>query len=465
MISKKSNSSPTIAAIATPHGMGSISIIRMSGSKALPIIEQLTTINDTVKAFTPRYAHLYNLYDGDGQLIDKAIIIYFKAPHSFTGEDIVEIQSHGGIIISKIVLENLLRLGASLAKPGEFSKRAFFNEKIDLSQAESIAQMIASKSETMVKDIARNLRGDIGHFVNATREQLIHILAYSEVSIDYAEEALPANLLEQMREQLDGIRQHIDTIKNYSQRRLVLFDGLKVVFIGKPNVGKSSLLNALLNESKAIVSDQAGTTRDSIEGTILINGQIIQLIDTAGIRTSENQIEQIGVQKSLEHLQNSDMIIALFDSSSPLDDEDMAILNILQPLMPSKKVIFTLNKSDLTQKINFEQTAINPHITPKNRISISCKADNIDALIKVLEQNVSIEGNYDDITLTSQRQINSFESVYEHISQSIHHLNDEELDLFSYHIQQAIEQISSVTKPFAYSELLDEIFGNFCLGK
>jgi tRNA modification GTPase len=270
----------TIAAIATANGVGSIAIIRLSGTKALEIAKKITKKEN----FTPRYATLSNVYDLQGTLIDESIILYFQAPFSFTAEDVVEIQCHGGFIVAQSILKTLLACGARLANPGEFSKRAFFNGRIDLSEAEAIAQLIEAKSEDAAKILARQMKGELKEFIEKIRDAIIHILAYSEVSIDYAEEDLPQDLVMQIEAKLRDLVDSLHKTLVASRSREGLMQGFRVAIVGKPNVGKSSLLNALLNYNRAIVSDIAGTTRDTIEEQVKIGTHLIRIVDTAGIR-------------------------------------------------------------------------------------------------------------------------------------------------------------------------------------
>ena len=281
--------SETIAAIATAYGEGSISIIRLSGDDALAIALKLIS----KKTLKPRHATLASIYNTSNELLDQAIVIYFKNPNSFTGEDIVEFQCHGGLIVSELILKASIEAGARLATPGEFSKRAFLNGRIDLSEAEAIAGLIEAKSEDAAKILALQMKGSLKNFIGDIRDKLVNILAYSEVSIDYAEEDLPQSLIDQIKEKLTEIKVALDNSLKASSARSGLMQGFRVSIIGKQNVGKSSLLNALLSYDRAIVSDIAGTTRDTIEEQVKIGTHLIRLIDTAGIRESSDEIEKM----------------------------------------------------------------------------------------------------------------------------------------------------------------------------
>ncbi len=441
----------TIVAIATANGIGSISIIRISGDEA---IKALSTVTDASN-ITPRTAHLKNIHSLDGSLIDNAIVIYFKAPYSFTGEDIVEIQCHGGIGVSSLVLDELLKSGlVRLATGGEYSKRAFLNGKIDLSQAEAISKLIESKSACEVKLLARQLKGELKEFVENIRESLLYALAYSEVTIDYADEDLPSDILEQILSKLDNIKaQLIHTVES-SKRREGLLGGFKVAIVGKPNVGKSSLLNKLLNYDRAIVSDIAGTTRDTIEESIKIGTHIIKIVDTAGIREANDEIEQIGIQRSKDAINEADIIVALFDNSKTLDNEDEKILEIINST--DKDKIIVLNKCDLENK--FDTAKIDGHI------SLSTKID-INPLINALEDLLNNKNFEDEVMLISKRQVLAVTKTLEHINMAYTPLHNGMLEFFSHHVTEAIKEISSISRPYDNDEMFDKMFSSFCLGK
>ena len=304
-------SEDTIVAIATANGIGSISIIRVSGKDALPIALKISQKDN----FVPRYATLSQLFNTSDELIDEALLVYFKTPFSFTGEDIIEFQCHGGVAVANIIMQEIINYGARIATPGEFSKRAFLNGKIDLSKAEAISKLIEARSEDAVKLLARQLKGELSTFVEDIRKDLLFMLAYTEVSIDYAEEDLPTDIFDQIQKKLDSITLKLVNTLDASKRREGLIEGFKVAIIGKPNVGKSSLLNKLLNFDRAIISDIAGTTRDTIEESVKIGTHIIKIVDTAGIRDASDEIEKIGIEKSLAAVEESDIVIALFDNS------------------------------------------------------------------------------------------------------------------------------------------------------
>lgn len=441
----------TISAIATANGIGSIAIIRLSGCKALSIAKELSQKN----TFAPRYATLTNIYNNN-ELIDEAIVIYFQGPHSFTGEDVVEIQCHGGFIVAQSILKATVKAGARLATAGEFSKRAFFNGRIDLSEAEAIAQLIEAKSEDAAKILAAQMKGSLKTYIENIRDEIIHILAYSEVSIDYAEEDLPKNIVSQIKEKLDELKKSLDSTLLASKAREGLMQGFRVAIVGKPNVGKSSLLNALLNYNRAIVSDIAGTTRDTIEEQVKIGTHLIRIVDTAGIREANDAIEKIGIERSLEAIEASDIVIALFDDSRNLDSEDEQILSLVKLHTENKKVIYVKNKIDLESKFICENITFDLALNSK---------ENVDPLIESLKAIMDVTNTSDEIMLISQRQIAAVENTLTNIDEAFFPLDDQELEIFSFHLNEAVKEMASITRPFENDEMLDKMFGSFCLGK
>ena len=442
----------TIAAIATANGVGSIAIIRISGEKALEIAKKLSK-RQSLKV---RYATLTNIYSSDDTLIDESILLYFQAPYSFTAEDVVEIQCHGGFIVAQTILKAVLSAGARLATPGEFSKRAFLNGRIDLSEAEAISQLIEAKSEDAAKILALQMKGSLKEFIESVRDEIIHILAYSEVTIDYAEEDLPEDLVEQIQSKLEALKLQLLKTLQASKSREGLMQGFRVAIVGKPNVGKSSLLNRLLNLERAIVSDIAGTTRDTIEEQVKIGTHLIRMVDTAGIRETVDEIERIGIERSLEAIESADIVIALFDSSRPSDDEDLEIARLLEKYQEKKNIIVVKNKIDLEQKFALEGLEFDLELNSKNDVT---------PLIEKLEDIMNMSNSSDEVMLISQRQISAVEETMKNIDEAYEPLESQELEIFSFHLNEAVKAMSSITRPFENDEMLDKMFGSFCLGK
>jgi len=445
--------SDTIVAIATAHGVSSISIIRLSGVDALSIAKKISQ----KEHISPREAILTSLYNYNHEMIDQAIIIYFQSPKSFTGEDIVEFQCHGGMIVAEEILATATALGARLAEAGEFSRRAFLNGKIDLSKAEATAKLIEAKSIDAAKILARQLKGELKKFVDDSRDALLRALAYSEVMIDYAQEDIPNDIIDNISSQLDILSIDMSSIVEASHRRRGLIDGFRVSIIGKPNVGKSSLLNALLNYDRAIVSSMAGTTRDTIEEQVRIGSHIIRLVDTAGIREARDEIEQIGIERSINSFSDADVVIALFDNSRSFDIEDEKIVSLLSE-SKDKHIVVAINKSDLPNKFDIEK------IRDFDPIFVSATKDFKKLTIRLRELLDSV-GSGDELMLISARQIDAVEQTQRAIDSAKIPLESEELELFSYHLQDAIRYISSISKPYDSEEILDKMFGEFCLGK
>jgi len=444
----------TIAAIATASGVGSIAIIRVSGKEALNISKKLIKN----KNLTPRVATLCSIYNKQNDLIDRAIVIYFKAPNSFTGEDIVEFQVHGGLVIAQEILDTLISYGAQLARPGEFSQRAFLNGKIDLSEAEAIAKMIETKSIDGAKILARQLKGELKDFIEKLRDDLIFLLSHSEVMIDYAEEDIPTNIAQNLQNKLSDVKKELENILKSSKQKKGLIEGFWLSIIGKPNVGKSSILNKMLNYDRAIVSDIAGTTRDTIEEQIKIGSHIVRVADTAGIREDTNDIiEKLGVERSIKHLKETDIIIAVFDASKELDKQDFKILELLKEFK-NKKIIAVLNKIDLGIKVDLA------YFKNYDILKISAK-ESVNILINKIENILNSVSNSDELILISSRQIESVNKALNEINNAFIPLENLELEFFSYHINSAIEALNEITRPYSHEELLDKMFSEFCLGK
>ncbi|AQW85958.1 5-carboxymethylaminomethyluridine-tRNA synthase MnmEG, GTPase component [Campylobacter pinnipediorum subsp. caledonicus] len=438
----------TIVATATAHGAGSVSIIRMSGFDSLKIAKKMIKKEE----LTPRYATLCKIYSLDNSFMDEGLIIYFKAPNSFTGEDIVEFQIHGGFTITDMLLNELIKAGARLANPGEFSKRAFLNDKIDLLKANAISAMINARSQSAVKILARQMKGELKEYVENIRLELIKTLAYVETSIDYADDDLPEDIIIQIKQMLVKNSQSLDKIVQISKQRSGLIDGFKIAIVGKPNVGKSSILNSLLKYERAIVSNEAGTTRDTIEEELKVGTHIIKIIDTAGIRENTGAIEEIGISYTLRAIKEADIILAVFDASSKATEQDKQIIKLINN--SDKQIFFILNKIDLDIKFDLDL---------KDPIKISAN-DSVDEILNTLNNFLNNQDT-SELMLSSVSQINACENASTALKNGLDLMQDNELELFAYELNKAIKNIADITKPVEYSELLDEMFSNFCLGK
>ncbi|EIY4387742.1 tRNA uridine-5-carboxymethylaminomethyl(34) synthesis GTPase MnmE [Campylobacter jejuni] len=441
--------SDTIAAIATAHGVGSISIVRLSGERALEFALKLSHKTKLI----PRHATFTKLFNQNNEIIDEAIMIYFKTPYSFTGEDIVEFQTHGGFSVSEVLLEELVSLGARLALAGEFSKRACLNGKMTPLKALNIQDLILSKSALAAKIITRNMQGNLGELLEKIRTDLVKTLAFVETSIDYADDDLPSDLLEQISTMCEENSKILKEIYTLSQSKKGLIEGFKIAIVGKPNVGKSSLLNALLSYERAIVSDIAGTTRDTIEESFKLGTHLLRIIDTAGIRESKDAIEQIGVALSKKSLEDADIILAVFDASRVQDKEDGKIFELLANT--DKKIFWILNKSDLENVFKNTQN--------KNFIKLSAQKD--ITLLKEELQNYLNSFDSEGIMVSSLDLINACKISSEAIFRAKGLLEESSLELFAFELNLAINELARFTKDFQRDEILDEMFGNFCLGK
>ena len=447
----------TICAIATSVGVSAINIIKISGPKAISIVNSLFTSDLTrKKSGTINYGFIKN----EDEIIDEVLVSVFIAPNSSTGEDVIEINSHGGISVTNKILELLLINGCRLAEPGEFLKRSFLNGKKDLLEAESISDLINAKTEVARKMSTKGVTGDLSKIVKNLRETLLNIIANVEVNIDYPEyEDAIIYTNELLKSKITEINNLLNKIVKESDKGTLIKNGINVGIIGKPNVGKSSLLNKLINEDKAIVTNVAGTTRDIVEGTIIVNGINLNLIDTAGIRNTDDVVEKIGVEKSKNIIEKSDLVIALFDGSREFDEEDLEILSNLK----NKKVIVLINKIDLEQKL--DRTKLKNFST----IEISIKENKgIDKLLDKIKEMFDLEEieNSDYTYLSNARQISIIKECL-NIGKEIEKQNElnTPVDLIQIDLQRLWEKLGELTGETYKDELLDEIFSKFCLGK
>ena len=450
----------TIAAISTALGIGAISIIRVSGDESINIVNSIFKGKDLTKVET-HTIHYGHIVDNEN-IIDEVLVTIMKSPKTFTKEDIVEINCHGGIATTNKVLELLLLKGARLAEPGEFTKRAFLNGRIDLVEADGIMNLINSKSEQTRKISINQLNGTVSNKIKELRDDLIQMISNIEVNIDYPEyidieeltnEKILPNILD-FKSKLEKI------IKDSSDGKL-LNEGINVGIIGKPNVGKSSLLNALLEEEKAIVTDIEGTTRDIVEGTIIIDGLMLNLIDTAGIRKSNDIVEKIGINKSYETINKSDLILLLFDNNKEINEEEIELINNLNN--KKEKVIIIINKIDLESKIDEN------YFKDFDVVKISIKDNNnIEKLKTKIKQKFELENiNIDDFTYVSNaREIALLKkglNIINNIKNAIN--NNVLIDMIEIDIKDLYDTLGEITGEVYKEELLDEMFKRFCLGK
>lgn len=450
----------TIAAISTAPGIGGIGIIRMSGEECFKILERFfEPINNTqIKGYTMKYGKIIN----DGKIIDEVLVSYFVAPKSYTTENMCEINSHGGMVIMKQILELCLKFGAELAEPGEFTKRAFLNGRIDLTQAEAVIDVINSKTEKEARASVNQLEGNLSRKISEIRKDLIAGMADIEVTIDYPEYDVEEYTNSQVLNLLNRNKRKIDELLQSFSNGKILRDGIKTAIIGRPNAGKSSLLNLLLNEERAIVTDIEGTTRDSIEEYISIKGIPFKIIDTAGIRSTEDKVEKIGVDKALEIAQNSDLIISIFDISKDITEEDKKILEILE----NKNAIIVLNKIDLID--NCSDTGVFDNRS-KDIVKISTKTqEGIDNLLNLMVEKVSNDEVKTDgeIMVINARHKDLVSKAEKSLEKAIETLKSGmPIDVISIYIKEILEQLGKITGETVTDDIINEIFSKFCLGK
>ena len=451
----------TICAIATSQGVGAIAIIRVSGEEAVDIVAKIFKGKDlrTVDSHTINYG---NIVDKSGNIIDEVLVSVMLAPRTFTAENTVEINTHGGIASTNKVLELLLTSGCRLAEPGEFTKRAFLNGRIDLLEAEAVMDMINAKTNTQRELAVNQITGKVSGLINELRDDMVQIISNINVNIDYPEyDDVDIMTDEILIPKVTKLKNKIEKILNESRNGRIIKDGIKTSIIGKPNVGKSSLLNALLEEDKAIVTDIAGTTRDIVEGQISINGILLNMIDTAGIRETEDKIEAIGVEKSIKMMNESDLILFVLNNNEPLTDDIRTLLEQLE----GKNYIIIINKNDLERKLDL--TGLN--VDNSNIINMSIlNNQGIDELkAKIVELfNISQIETSDPTYLSNTRSISILESCLESIKEvEIGLGNNAPIDMIELDIKDIWEKLGTINGTTYEEELLDEMFSRFCLGK
>ena len=454
----------TICAISTAIGEGGIAIIRVSGDKALDIVSKIFKAKNKkdikdMKTYTMRYGHIINIDNND--LVDEVIISYMKGPRSFTAEDTVEINCHGGVTSTNKVLEMVIKAGARLAEPGEFTKRAFLNGRIDLSQAEAVMDLITAKTDLAMKSALMQSNGSLSQKINKLSDYLLNVLALIEYAVDFTEdeEEVDPSIPIRVRESLEAAWEDINKLLKSADEGKIIRDGLSLAIVGKPNVGKSSLLNVLLKEKRAIVTDVAGTTRDVIEEYINLDGIPVKIIDTAGIRETEDIVEKIGVEKSREKIREADLVLLVLDTSRDLDNEDKEIIDAVK----DKKTIVLLNKIDLDNKID-----INIPKRFENVIKISAKEDlGIDKLkeeIKTMFFNGQIDS--ESLIISNSRHKQALIRAGENCNLALNSVKrNEYLDLVSIYVTAGLKALGEITGKEIEEDLVDKIFKEFCCGK
>lgn len=456
----------TIAAISTAPAIGGIGIVRMSGKNCFEVLEKIfkpknpETI-ENITGYRIKYGTIVN--PETNRVVDEVLVSYFKCPKSYTAENMCEINSHGGIVVLREILELCLKNGAELAKPGEFTERAFLNGRIDLTQAEAIIDIINAKSTREAQESANQLEGYLSRKINEIREKIMDIMVNIEANIDYPEYDVVEVSNKDAENKLKEIENELIKLSKTFENGKILKEGVRIAIIGSPNAGKSSLLNSMLKEERAIVTDIAGTTRDIIEEQISIEGIPFKVIDTAGIRDAKDKIEQIGIEKSKKAANEADVILAVFDSSVPLNDEDREILNLLK----HKKSIIVLNKTDLKQIVNNECKEIQDVNTEVINISLK----NNEGLEKIYESLVKMfnlnQINLDnELTITNIRHQELINKAIESTRMALNDLNNSmPIDIISINIKEILEHLGEITGDNVSEDIIKSIFAKFCLGK
>lgn len=454
----------TIAAISTPPGEGAISIVRMSGEEAVSIAQKVFSGKDLTqaKSHTINYGHIVD--PKTHEEIDEVMVSLMLSPKTFTREDVVEINCHGGIVATNRILQLLLVNGARLAEPGEFTKRAFLHGRIDLTQAESVMDLIRAKTDRSMKIALNQLDGNLSHLIDSLRKDILDVLAQVEVNIDYPEyddvEEMTTKLL---KEKAIEIKQRIEQLLRTASQGKIMREGLATALVGRPNVGKSSLLNHLLHEDKAIVTDVAGTTRDVIEEYVNVSGVPLKLIDTAGIRETDDKVEKIGVERSKKAIEQSDLVLLVLNAAESLTKEDLELIRLTN----DKKRIIILNKTDLEEKLDRKELAKISENAPVYATSI-LKNEGVEALEEAISKLFfnGIENSQSTVMVTNARHIallkkaqNSLDSVLEGISSGM------PVDLVQIDMTEAWNLLGEITGESYEDELLDQLFSQFCLGK
>lgn len=448
------NATDTIAAIATPPGRGGVGILRISGPDAPDIA--LTWFG---RLPTPRHAHLQTFTDANGEQIDAGLILYFPAPHSFTGEHVVELQGHGGPVVLDLLLARALELGARTARPGEFSERAFLNDKLDLAQAEAIADLIDAGTALAARAAMRSLQGEFSQRVHALVTAVIQLRMYVEAAIDFPEEEVDFLHDGQIQQQLQQLEQLFNELRNQAQQGRLLREGMTVVIAGRPNAGKSSLLNALAGHEAAIVTPIEGTTRDVLREHIQIDGMPLHVIDTAGLRDSDDLVEQEGMRRAWHAIETADRLLLVIDDQSGFTPEDQRILDRL-PQQLAHSIIH--NKIDLSGR-----PASTRNEATDSNLYLSAKAGTgLDALHEHLKHVMGYAGDNPQGFTARRRHLDALARAWEHVVQGRLQLEQQHAgELLAYELLQAQQALNEITGEFSSDDLLGKIFSSFCIGK
>lgn len=453
----------TIAAIATAMSNSGIGIVRISGSEALSIVDQIFVMKNKkrLSEMPTHTIHYGHIYDGK-ELIDEVMVLLMKGPKSYTKEDTIEIDCHGGVYVVKRVLETVLKYGARPAEPGEFTKRAFLNGRIDLSQAESVMDIIHSKNEFALKSSLCQLSGAVSEKIKEVRGEILHEIAFIESALDDPEHVSIDGYGERLSEIVNEVISKIEVLLKNSENGKLLKEGIITVIVGKPNAGKSSLLNTLVGEERAIVTDIAGTTRDVLEEQINLNGIILNVIDTAGIRETEDVVEKIGVDRAKKYLNNADLVIYVVDTSTALDENDFEIMEMLK----DRQTIILLNKSDLKPLTTSSDIV---KYVDKKMIQISAKEqlgiDELENTIKEMFFQGEVSFN-DEVYITNIRHKNSLQESLKSLHLVLKSIEDEmPEDFYSIDLMNAYEELGTIIGEAVEDDLVNEIFSKFCTGK
>lgn len=433
----------TIAAIATPPGMGGVGVIRVSGKDALAVAEKITG-----KTLKPRFAHYASFRQDDGQVVDQGVVIYFNSPHSYTGESVVEFQGHGGVYVLQSVLQLILSHGVRQARPGEFTERAFLNDKMDLLQAEAVADLIESRSQSATTAALRSLSGQFSTVINDLQSEVIALRVYIEAALDFSEEEIDFLSDGKVAGEIDALLLRVQETRRKAGYGKLLHDGVQVVLVGEPNAGKSSLMNQLLGHERAIVTDEAGTTRDTLEETLIIRGIPVRITDTAGLREAKNAVEKVGIERAKAAVRSADLAIWLRDVRQ-LSDKKPEVLN-------SVDYIEVHNKVDLS-----------PSEASSNQLTISAKTGSgIALLIEKIAEKITDKHSEEGVFSARERHVQALAETQQHVEKAQQFMTSlQTAELVAEELRLAQQSLSEITGEYRSDDLLGAIFSSFCVGK